>query len=109
MLTSSLKVRLTLAVSALVGLLWLLGAAGSVGWRSVVLAGCLGALGWVLPGAVVRRRAHARRREIDREVPELVDLLVTTVEVQRTEKGVERPPILAAPTEAGPAAAGGAK
>jgi tight adherence protein C len=37
-------------------------------------------MGWYLPYVVVKRRARIRIEEIDREVPELVDLLVTTVE-----------------------------
>jgi tight adherence protein C len=40
----------------------------------------LTAMGWFLPNVVVQRRARLRVEEIDREVPELVDLLVTTVE-----------------------------
>jgi tight adherence protein C len=37
-------------------------------------------MGWFLPNVVVQRRARLRVELIDREVPELVDLLVTTVE-----------------------------
>ena len=37
-------------------------------------------MGWFLPTVVVQRRARLRLEQIDREVPELVDLLVTTVE-----------------------------
>jgi tight adherence protein C len=37
-------------------------------------------LGWILPGYVVKKRARSRIDQVDREVPELVDLLVTTVE-----------------------------
>jgi tight adherence protein C len=37
-------------------------------------------MGWYLPNVVVQRRARLRVELIDREVPELVDLLVTTVE-----------------------------
>ncbi|HWN22423.1 MAG TPA: type II secretion system F family protein [Gaiellaceae bacterium] len=40
----------------------------------------LTAMGWYMPYVVVRRRARLRVELIDREVPELVDLLVTTVE-----------------------------
>lgn len=47
-----------------------------------LLAGCalLTVMGWYLPYVRVRRRADLRVEQIDREVPELVDLLVTTVE-----------------------------
>jgi tight adherence protein C len=37
-------------------------------------------MGWYLPYVRVQRRARVRLERIDREVPELVDLLVTTVE-----------------------------
>ena len=37
-------------------------------------------VGWLGPLAYVRRRADQRKREIDHELPELIDLLVVTVE-----------------------------
>ena len=37
-------------------------------------------MGWYMPYVLVQRRARLRVEQIDREVPELVDLLVTTVE-----------------------------
>jgi tight adherence protein C len=40
----------------------------------------LAAIGWVGPMTVVRRRARSRLAQIDYELPELVDLLVLTVE-----------------------------
>jgi tight adherence protein C len=47
----------------------------------LVLTGTLMTLmGWHLPYVRVQRRARLRLEQIDREVPELVDLLVTTVE-----------------------------
>jgi tight adherence protein C len=55
-------------------------AAGGVSLRVVVGAGCLGAFGWALPKFLLERRATRRLEQVDREVPELVDLLVTTVE-----------------------------
>jgi tight adherence protein C len=41
---------------------------------------CLGALGWIGPTFWLKRRATRRLEEIDHEMPELVDLLVTAVE-----------------------------
>jgi tight adherence protein C len=41
---------------------------------------CLGALGWVGPTFWLKRRAASRLQEIDHEMPELVDLLVTAIE-----------------------------
>ena len=43
-----------------------------------VVVGAL--LGWRLPKVVVERRAKARYDEIDRELPELIDLLVVSIE-----------------------------
>lgn len=61
-------------------LLGLAGFAGSLDART--LAGCvlITLFGWFGPVAIVQRRARLRMERIDREVPELVDLLVTTVE-----------------------------
>jgi tight adherence protein C len=53
---------------------------GGLGVRGVVGPLFLGGLGWVLPKFVLERRAAHRLAQVDREVPELVDLLVTTVE-----------------------------
>lgn len=62
------------------GILFLSSASGSVSARPI--AGVIGAtcMGGLFPAYVVKRRARLRLEEIDREVPELVDLLVTTVE-----------------------------
>ncbi|HSC50626.1 MAG TPA: type II secretion system F family protein [Gaiellaceae bacterium] len=72
--------RITLAV--FVPFLWLvlLTEAGALGARAVVGIGMLAGLGWVMPKFVLERRATKRLQDIDREMPELVDLLVTTVE-----------------------------
>jgi tight adherence protein C len=61
-------------------LLLFLSASGGLSLRTVVLVFMGGLLGWVVPGMIVKRRAAKRLHEIDLEVPELVDLLVTTVE-----------------------------
>lgn len=53
---------------------------GSFGVRKLVLLLFVGAMGWVIPSFVIKRRGANRLSEIDRETPELVDLLVTTVE-----------------------------
>jgi tight adherence protein C len=47
----------------------------SVGLALVMIAG-----GWMLPLIIVRRKARARLQEIDRRLPDLIDLLVVTVE-----------------------------
>jgi tight adherence protein C len=53
---------------------------GGVSPRAILGAAFLGGAGWVMPKFIVERRGTKRLAEVDREVPELVDLLVTTVE-----------------------------
>jgi tight adherence protein C len=60
--------------------LWLLSVGGAGTLSTLFLTVCFGAIGWVVPVFVLRRRAASRLEKIDLEVPELVDLLVTTVE-----------------------------
>jgi tight adherence protein C len=60
--------------------IWLGSAAGySIG--ALLLAAVVTlASGWVLPHAFVRRRGRLRLRELDDQLPDLIDLLVVTVE-----------------------------
>jgi tight adherence protein C len=69
-----------LASSVGPSLLLLLLVTGGLNARAFI--GCVLAtpMGWYLPYVRVQRRARQRVELIDREVPELVDLLVTTVE-----------------------------
>jgi tight adherence protein C len=53
---------------------------GSVSLVSVLIAVVTIVAGWMLPLVLVRRRARIRLREIDRRLPDLIDLLVVTVE-----------------------------
>jgi tight adherence protein C len=55
-------------------------AVGPGGSLSVLLALATIGLGWMLPLMVVRRLARRRMDQIDRALPDLVDLLVVTVE-----------------------------
>jgi tight adherence protein C len=66
------------APAALISLLAFAG--GGLGPRSIVAAVWLGFLGWLSPKYFVKRCERQRIELVDREVPELVDLLVTTVE-----------------------------
>jgi tight adherence protein C len=59
---------------------WLTIAAGATGALLVVLVAVMAPLGWMLPRIVVRRIAARRFERIDYELPELIDLLVVTVE-----------------------------
>jgi tight adherence protein C len=55
-------------------------AGGGLGARGIVAAVWLGFFGWLSPKYYVKRCERLRIELVDREVPELVDLLVTTVE-----------------------------
>jgi tight adherence protein C len=66
----------TVVLPLLAGLL-----VASSGLLLLVLATAIaGLVGWRLPDVVLQRRAKARLVEIDRTMPELVDLLIVTVE-----------------------------
>lgn len=71
--------RILAAVAGL-SVLILLSLGGRLDGRSFFAAVMLIVMGWYLPHVRVQRRARLRLEQIDREVPELVDLLVTTVE-----------------------------
>jgi tight adherence protein C len=64
------------------------------GAASPVLVGLAAAAsivgGWMLPLTIVRRRARLRNKKVDREVPELIDLLVVTVEAGQGLSGAIR-------------------
>ena len=59
---------------------WLVVAAGSSTTLAILAAIFLAAFGWVGPGFIVQQRAESRLYRIDRSMPELIDLLVVTVE-----------------------------
>ncbi len=69
-------------LAALLGpaLLVLLSLTGRLDWRLLLGGALMTVMGWYMPYVRVQRRARFRLEQIDREVPELVDLLVTTVE-----------------------------
>jgi tight adherence protein C len=47
---------------------------------TVLAIAMVAATGWILPSFLLRRRAAARRNEVEYDMPELIDLLVVTVE-----------------------------
>ena len=61
-------------------ILVLMGASGQITATAFVLAIAFAGLAWAGGPFLVKRRARIRLEQIDYEVPELVDLLVTTVE-----------------------------
>jgi tight adherence protein C len=70
-----------LAVVGLPAIVLFLGVlAGGIGIVTLVIAAIAAALGLILPKTLVERKAAQRTAKIDYEVPELVDLLVTTIE-----------------------------
>jgi tight adherence protein C len=72
--------RVISAVSVPATVLWLASSAQLAGAMAFLLVAISVAIGWLGPMTVVRRRARRRLEQIDLELPELVDLLVVTVE-----------------------------
>ena len=68
-----------LAAAGMGGFLMFLALAGG-GALLVIAAMIAGILGWRLPNVVLERRGKERLVQIDRDMPELVDLLIVTVE-----------------------------
>jgi tight adherence protein C len=60
--------------------IWLGASVGIKPVQLVLLALIIGFVGWWLPARVVRERANQRLAEIDYQLPELIDLLVVTIE-----------------------------
>jgi tight adherence protein C len=61
-------------------MLWLVSAGNTSGPRAIFFPLLAGAAGWVLPMTIVRRRAEARLEQVETDLPELIDILVVTVE-----------------------------
>jgi tight adherence protein C len=61
-------------------MLWLISAGNTSGPRAILFPLLAGAAGWVLPMTIVRRRAERRLEQVEGDLPELIDLLVVTVE-----------------------------
>jgi tight adherence protein C len=68
------------SVLAFAAMLWLTSTGGSSGLMVVAGPVAIGAAGWVLPMTVIRRRAERRHEQVETDLPELIDLLVVTVE-----------------------------
>jgi len=61
-------------------MVWLVSAGNSSGPRVILFPILAGAAGWVLPMTIVKRRAERRLEQVETDLPELIDLLVVTVE-----------------------------
>jgi len=72
--------RLLAAVCAVAVWLWFAVTTGRSFFVLLLGAVVLGVLGWMLPVITVRRRGRQRIARIDYELPELIDLLVVTLE-----------------------------
>jgi len=72
--------RVLAAMTLPVVFAWLSTASHLSGALVVLVTPLMLLVGWILPLTFVRRRARARLARIDYELPELVDLLVVTVE-----------------------------
>jgi tight adherence protein C len=77
---SFLGYRVLAAATPGLGIPFLASAGGSLGPRAILVTVWLTLSGCLLPSYLVKRRGRLRLEQVDREVPELVDLLVTTVE-----------------------------
>lgn len=53
---------------------------GGVSGSSLLLILAVGMTGWVMPSFLIRKRGSSRVSEIDRQLPELIDLLIATIE-----------------------------
>jgi tight adherence protein C len=60
--------------------IWIAVGAGTSAALSIIATLFFAAMGWVAPGFIIQRRAENRQHRIDRAMPELIDLLVVTVE-----------------------------
>jgi tight adherence protein C len=60
--------------------IWVAVGAGASASLTIIAALFFAGIGWFGPGFVVQRRAENRQYRIDRGMPELIDLLVVTVE-----------------------------
>jgi tight adherence protein C len=78
--TTFLGYRALSAVTLPLAVLWYLTASGA-GAAMFVVGLALGVLaGWTLPMTILSRRARKRFESVERDLPELIDLLVVTVE-----------------------------
>jgi tight adherence protein C len=73
------RLMAALACPALV-LLYAVVLGGSFSLITLLLIVSAGALGWYGPALMIRQRGRERLRKIDRELPDLIDLLLATVE-----------------------------
>jgi tight adherence protein C len=72
--------QVILAVFLAVAVLWLVPLAGGSGLLAILLSVGAGAVGWFAPNYYVTRKRRLRFEAMDRQMPDLIDLLVVTIE-----------------------------
>jgi tight adherence protein C len=72
--------QVILAIFLAIGTLWLVPLAGGSGLLTIVLSAGSGAIGWFAPVYYVNRRRRLRFEAMDRQMPDMIDLLVVTIE-----------------------------
>jgi tight adherence protein C len=72
--------QVIIAIFLAVATLWLVGLAGGSGLLMILLAAGAGAVGWFAPTYYVNRKRRLRFEKMDRQMPDLIDLLVVTIE-----------------------------
>jgi tight adherence protein C len=78
--TTFMGYRALSATAVPLTMLWYLTASGAKGFTLVAGVAFGIYLGWSLPNTIVSRRARKRFDRVERDLPELIDLLVVTVE-----------------------------
>jgi tight adherence protein C len=72
--------QVLLAVALTIFTLWAVPVFGGSLIFAVVAAAAAGVFGWLAPMAYIDRRIRTRFKKIDRQMPEMIDLLVVTIE-----------------------------
>jgi tight adherence protein C len=72
--------QVIIAIFLAVGALWLVPLAGGSSILTILLAVGCGAIGWFAPTYYVNRRRRLRFEAMDRQMPDMIDLLVVTIE-----------------------------
>ena len=72
--------RVMAAIGLPTGLLLLMMAGGKISGLEILVPFVSALAGWQLPSFLIRKRGSARLDEIERQLPELIDLLIATIE-----------------------------
>ncbi len=72
--------QVIIAIFLAVAALWLVPLAGGSGLLTILLAAGAGAIGWFAPSYYVTRKRRLRFEKMDRQMPDMIDLLVVTIE-----------------------------